>query len=38
MLNAPVRLDLAYPIIKDNDLDNVSRKLRFHFNMGFTIY
>ncbi len=36
VLNAPVRLDLAFPII--NNQDNVANRLRFHFNMGFTIY
>ncbi|MBO5688492.1 MAG: outer membrane protein assembly factor BamA [Lentisphaeria bacterium] len=34
MINAPVKLDLAYPIV--NNQDNLSRKFRFHFNMGFT--
>ncbi len=34
MLNAPVRLDLAYPIV--NNQDDLDSKLRFHFNMGFT--
>ncbi len=34
MINAPIKLDLAYPVI--NNQDNVSNKLRFHFNMGFT--
>lgn len=34
MINAPIKLDLAYPVI--NNQDNVSSKLRFHFNMGFT--
>lgn len=33
-LNAPVKIDLAYPII--NNQPGVSSKLRFHFNMGFT--
>lgn len=32
-INAPVQLDLAYPII--NKQKGVSSKLRFHFNMGF---
>ena len=32
-LNAPVRLDLAYPIL--NNQDDVKNTLRFHFNMGF---
>jgi len=31
----PLRLDLAYPIV--NHQDNVSNKLRFHFNIGFSI-
>ncbi len=34
MLNAPIRLDLAYPIV--NSQDHLSSKLRFHFNMGFS--
>ena len=34
MINAPIKLDLAYPIV--NNQDNLSRKFRFHFNMGFT--
>lgn len=34
MINAPIKLDLAYPIV--NNQSNLSRKLRFHFNMGFT--
>ena len=33
-LNAPVKLDLAYPILSNQP--DLSRKLRFHFNMGFT--
>ncbi|MEM4248005.1 MAG: outer membrane protein assembly factor BamA, partial [Candidatus Nanoarchaeia archaeon] len=32
-INAPIKLDLAYPIVKNQE--GVSRKLRFHFNMGF---
>ncbi|MBQ7394079.1 MAG: outer membrane protein assembly factor BamA [Lentisphaeria bacterium] len=34
MINAPIKLDLAYPVV--NNQDNLSRKFRFHFNMGFT--
>ncbi len=34
MINAPLKLDLAYPVV--NNQDDVSSKLRFHFNMGFT--
>lgn len=34
VLNAPIRLDLAYPIVSSQE--NVSRKLRFHFDMSFT--
>ena len=30
----PIKLDLAYPVL--NNQDNVSSKLRFHFNMGFS--
>ncbi len=33
-LNAPIKLDLAYPIL--NNQDGYDSKLRFHFNMGFT--
>ena len=32
--NMPIRLDLAYPIVCNQE--GVSRKLRFHFNMGFS--
>ncbi|MBQ9088181.1 MAG: outer membrane protein assembly factor BamA [Lentisphaeria bacterium] len=34
MIKAPLKLDLAYPIVKNQD--NVSRKFRIHFNVGFT--
>ena len=34
MINAPIKLDLAYPIV--NNQSNLSSKFRFHFNMGFT--
>ena len=34
VLNAPIKLDLAYPVV--NNQDDLSSKLRFHFNMGFT--
>ena len=34
MLNAPIKLDLAYPIV--NNQDDEKSKLRFHFNIGFT--
>ena len=33
-VKAPLKLDLAYPIV--NNQDNVSNKLRIHFNVGFT--
>jgi len=33
-VNAPIKLDLAYPIV--NNVDGLDKKLRFHFNMGFT--
>jgi outer membrane protein insertion porin family len=33
-LQAPIQLDLAYPIV--NNVDGVESKLRFHFNLGFT--
>lgn len=31
-INAPVRLDLAYPIV--NNVDHEPNRLRFHFNLG----
>ena len=34
MVPVPIKMDLAYPIL--NQQDNVSSKLRFHFNMGFS--
>ncbi len=34
VLNAPIKLDLAYPVL--NNQDTESSKLRFHFNVGFT--
>ena len=34
MLKAPLKLDVAYPVVKNQD--NVSRKFRVHFNVGFT--
>lgn len=34
--NAPVKLDLAYPIVKNSKQKNFDRKLRFHFNLGLT--
>ncbi len=33
-LQAPIQLDLAYPIA--SNVDGLSQKVRFHFNMGFT--
>ena len=30
--NAPLRLDLAFPIL--NNQDDVKSRLRFHFNLG----
>ncbi|MDD5697205.1 MAG: outer membrane protein assembly factor BamA [Victivallaceae bacterium] len=33
-LEAPIQLDLAYPVV--NTVDGLQSKLRFHFNMGFT--
>jgi outer membrane protein insertion porin family len=33
-LQAPIQLDLAYPIV--SGVDGLEQKLRFHFNMGFT--
>jgi hypothetical protein len=34
MVPVPIKLDLAYPIL--NNQDNVKSRLRFHFNMGFS--
>jgi len=34
--NAPVKLDLAYPVVKNSKQKNFDRKLRFHFNLGMT--
>ncbi len=34
VINAPIKLDLAYPVVRNDD--ELSSKLRFHFNMGFT--
>ena len=34
VLNAPIHLDLAYPVINNQDYE--SNKFRFHFNLGFT--
>ena len=36
VVNAPIKLDLAYPIL--NNQDGVSNSIRFHFNMGFSIF
>jgi len=33
-LQAPIQLDLAYPIA--SNVDGLEQKIRFHFNMGFT--
>ena len=33
-VNMPIRLDLAYPVYSSQD--NVKKRLRFHFNMGFS--
>ena len=33
-LNVPIKLDLAYPVL--NNQDNESSKVRIHFNVGFT--
>ena len=33
-IDMPIRLDLAYPIVCNQE--GVSRRLRFHFNMGFS--
>ena len=33
-LNVPIKLDLAYPVL--NNQDNESSKFRIHFNVGFS--
>jgi len=33
-LQAPIQLDLAYPIV--SNVEGLEQKIRFHFNMGFT--
>jgi len=33
-IDMPIRLDLAYPIV--NNQEGVASRLRFHFNMGFS--
>jgi len=33
IINAPLRLDLAFPVLNNSDCSN---KLRLHFNVGFT--
>ena len=34
VVNAPIKLDLAYPVV--NNQEHEANRLRFHFNMGFT--
>ena len=34
MLPAPLRLDIAYPVLRSQD--NIKRKFRLHFNVGFS--
>ncbi len=34
MIQAPLKLDLAYPVVRGQD--NLKRKFRIHFNVGFT--
>lgn len=34
--SAPIKLDLAYPLVKSSKQKNISKKLRFHFNLGVT--
>ena len=34
MIQAPLRLDLAYPVVRGQD--NLKRKFRIHFNVGFS--
>lgn len=34
VINAPIKLDLAYPVVNNQAYE--SNKLRFHFNMGFS--
>lgn len=35
-VNAPIKLDLAYPVL--NNQPGLKSKLRFHFNMGFALF
>ncbi len=35
-LNMPIKLDLAYPVLYQGDSNQDGRKLRFHFNVGFS--
>ena len=34
MFQAPLQLDLAYPVVKGQD--DLKRKMRIHFNVGFS--
>jgi outer membrane protein insertion porin family len=34
--SAPVKLDLAYPVVVSSKQKNIKKKLRFHFNLGLT--
>lgn len=36
VVNAPIKLDLAYPLL--NNQKGVSNSIRFHFNMGFSMF
>ncbi len=36
MINAPIKVDLAYPVL--NNTGWVSNSLRIHFNMGFSVF
>ncbi len=36
VVNAPIKLDLAFPVL--NNQEGVKNSLRFHFNMGFSVF
>ena len=36
VVNAPIKLDLAFPVL--NNQKGVKNSLRFHFNMGFSVF
>lgn len=36
VINAPIKLDLAYPVL--NNQEGIGNSVRFHFNMGFSMF